>query len=233
MICFVDYRISDEEINSLEKLNFKIIKVPKSNLVYPAIDGHTDIQINIIDKDSKTLIINKDLPQDFKDILSQNNINYFESNNTLTKKYPGNVFLNSLILGNYYIHNLQYSDPNILSLVKDKEHINVKQGYTKCSILPVNEKALITNDPGISSELSKYGFDILLLPFGDISLTGFDYGFIGGVGGMISKNEMAFFGNLNCYKYGQQVVDFLAKYNVSPIYLRDGKLIDRGSLLVL
>ena len=50
---------------------------------------------------------------------------------------------------------------------------------------------------------------------------------------MISENEMAFFGSLDFYKYGQQVKDFLAKYNVSPIYLRNGELIDRGSLLVL
>ena len=233
MICFVDYRISNEELASLEKLNFTVIKIPKSTLVYPAIDGHVDIQLNILEQNSKTVIINKDLPQNFKDLLCQNNINFIESSKSLKKKYPGNVFLNSLILKNYYIHNLKYSDPNILPFIKNKEVINVNQGYTKCSVLPVNEKALITNDPGIYTKLSEYDFDILLLPYGDISLTGFEYGFIGGVGGMISENEMAFFGSLDFYKYGQQVKDFLAKYNVSPIYLRNGELIDRGSLLVL
>lgn len=233
MLCFVDYRISNEELSSLEKLNLTVIKIPKTPLVYPAIDGHVDIQLNIIERDTRTVIISKDLPQDFKDLLVQNNITFIESTNSLERKYPGNVFLNSLILKNYYIHNLKYSDPKIFPLIKDKKLINVNQGYTKCSVLPVNEKALITNDPGIYTKLSEYDFDILLLPYGDISLTGFEYGFIGGVGGMISKNEMAFFGSLDFYKYGQQVKDFLAKYNVSPIYLKNGELIDRGSLLVL
>ena len=75
-------------------------------------------------------------------------------------------------------------------------------------------------------------FDILLLPFGDIELSGFNYGFIGGVGGMISDNSMAFFGSLDNYAFGNEIKKFLYKYDVKPIYLSNTKLIDRGSLLV-
>ncbi|EOR19788.1 hypothetical protein A500_20195, partial [Clostridium sartagoforme AAU1] len=81
--------------------------------------------------------------------------------------------------------------------------------------------------------LINYDFDILLLPPGDIILEGLDYGFIGGSGGLISKDKMAFFGNLKSYMYGEKVLNFLNKYGVSPIYLKDGKLQDRGSLLIL
>lgn len=31
MICFIDYRTSENEINSLRKLNYDIIKIPKDN----------------------------------------------------------------------------------------------------------------------------------------------------------------------------------------------------------
>ena len=50
---------------------------------------------------------------------------------------------------------------------------------------------------------------------------------------MISNNRIAFFGELDYYKYGNEVKSFLSRHGVSPIYLKKGKLIDRGSLIVL
>ena len=55
----------------------------------------------------------------------------------------------------------------------------LKQGYTKCSILPIREKAIITSDKNIAKELLNYDFDVLLLPSGDIILPSLNYGFIG------------------------------------------------------
>ena len=44
MICFVDYRTTDEECNNLHNLGLKIIKIPKAPALYDAINGHVDIQ---------------------------------------------------------------------------------------------------------------------------------------------------------------------------------------------
>ncbi|WP_195990097.1 DUF6873 family GME fold protein [Clostridium sp. D53t1_180928_C8] len=230
MICFVDYRTTETEINSLKKLNFDVIKIPKDNNLYKAIDGHTDIQVNIID--TNTIIINKNIDLTFKELLKTKNIKFIESCSTLSSKYPNNIPLNAYITDNYLIHNLKFTDKKILEFCKNKKIINVKQGYTKCSILPLREKAIITNDNGIYNTLKNEDFDILLLPFGDIELSGLNYGFIGGVGGMISSECMAFFGSLDNYAYGQEVKNFLYKYDIKPIYLNNTKLIDRGSLLV-
>ncbi|WP_294385093.1 DUF6873 family GME fold protein [uncultured Clostridium sp.] len=233
MICFIDYRTSKSEINSLKKLNYEIIKIPKDSNLYEAINGHTDIQLNILNNHSKTVIINKNIDLSFKKLLKEKNINFIESDSTLSSKYPNNISLNAYITDNYLIHNLDFTDKKILDYCKNKKTINVKQGYTKCSILPVKENAIITNDKGIYDTLKNENFDILLLPFGDIELSGFNYGFIGGVGGMISDNSMAFFGSLDNYIFGNEVKKFLYKYDVKPIYLNNTKLIDRGSLLVL
>lgn len=233
MICFVDYRITKLEKNVLKSLGLSILEIPKCNNLYKSIDGHVDIQLNIIDKKSKKVIIHKDISETFKEKLKKFNISYIESSNSLKYSYPDNIFLNALILNNYFIHNLKYTDENLLVTQNNKNLINVKQGYTKCSCLPVSDKALITSDIGIYNILIKHDFDILLLPPGDIILEGLDYGFIGGVGGLINKNLMAFFGNLDLYLYGGKVKSFLKKYNVTPIYLMDEKLHDRGSLLVL
>lgn len=230
MICFVDYRTTENEINSLKKLNYVVIKIPKDNNLYEAINGHTDIQLNILNKN--TLIINKNINLSFKELLKTKNINFIESDSTLSSKYPSNISLNAYITDNYLVHNLKFTDKKILEYCKNKKTINVNQGYTKCSILPLREKVIITNDTGIYNTLKNEGFDILLLPFGDIELSGFNYGFIGGVGGMISNDSMAFFGSLDNYAFGNEVKKFLYKYDIKPIYLSNTKLIDRGSLLV-
>lgn len=234
MICFVDYRITTDELNALSKLHMNPIIVPKCPKVYEAIDGHPDIQLNILRNNSESkIIVQKDISESFKKVLKLNHINYIVSKTSLSHTYPYDIILNSLILNNYFVHNLKYSDENLINSQNFKIQINVPQGYTKCSILPVRENALITSDKGIFNILKNYDFDILLLPPGDILLPTLNYGFIGGVGGMVSSNKMAFFGDLNSYKYGDEVNNFLSKYDVSPISLRKGKLIDRGSLLTL
>ncbi|NRT70731.1 DUF6873 family GME fold protein [Clostridium beijerinckii] len=234
MHCFVDYRITKEELLSLSKLDLKPILVPKCNDVYDAITGHPDIQLNVLKNDSfNKIIIQRNISEKFKEILKLNDINYIVSKNTLSNTYPNDIILNSLILENYFIHTLKYSDENLLNSQNSKIHIDVPQGYTKCSILPVREKALITSDKGIFNSLKNYDFDILLLPPGDILLPSLNYGFIGGVGGMVSNNKMAFFGDLDSYTWGDQIKKFLFKYDVLPIALRKGKLIDRGSLFTL
>ncbi|NRW46450.1 hypothetical protein DFH76_003800 [Clostridium beijerinckii] len=219
MHCFVDYRITKEELLSLSKLDLKPILVPKCNDVYDAINGHPDIQLNVLKNDSfNKIIIQRNISEKFKEILKLNDINYIVSKNTLSNTYPNDIILNSLILENYFIHTLKYSDENLLNSQNSKIHIDVPQGYTKCSILPVREKALITSDKGIFNSLKNYDFDILLLPPGDILLPSLNYGFIGGVGGMVSNNKMAFFGDLDSYTWGDQIKKFLLNMTSYPLH---------------
>ena len=233
MISFIDYRSTEEEKESLLKLGVEILQIPKCTSVYEAINGHVDIQLNILNEKEKIVIINKDIHKEFKELLNNHNIRYIESSASLKNEYPGNVLLNAAILDDYIIHNFKFTDENILKNIDSKKLINVKQGYAKCSILPVREKAIITNDKGISNSLLKEDFDVLLLPPGDIILPGFNYGFIGGIGGKITPDILAFHGDLDCYIYGDQVKQFLKKYNVKPIYLKKGKLFDRGSIFTI
>jgi hypothetical protein len=118
-------------------------------------------------------------------------------------------------------------------LVQHKILINVKQGYTKCSTAIISNNAVMTSDKGIAKALSTNGIDVLLLPPGDILLPGLDYGFIGGTCGMIDERTIAFFGDLYKYAWGHEVLKFLEKHKVHPIFLGKGKLIDRGSIFTI
>ena len=233
MICFLDYRITEEEINNINKYNLNPIIIPKTDLVYDAINGHVDIQINILDKESKKVIVHNSMSNAFLEELEHHNINYILSENSLGYEYPNNIILNSLILKDYFFHNIKYTDPSLLNAVSNKKIINVKQGYTKCSVLPLNDKAFITNDIGIAKKMNIENLDVLLLPYGDIELPNLNYGFIGGIGGMINNETLALFGDISCYQYKDEVINFTKKYGIDIISLKKGKLVDRGSLLVI
>lgn len=231
--CFIDYRTSLEELENLSKENIEIIKIPQSKNVYEAINGHPDIQLNIISNDK--IIVH----EEFFDILKNNsslmssNLNIIKAKESLKNTYPYDISLNAVNLKDFFIHNLKFTDKNLLDLTKDKTLINVKQGYTKCSCAVINDKAIITSDIGIYNELKKYPIDVLGISARDISLPLLNYGFIGGTCGLISNDTIAFFGNLNLHSYGKDIEKFLIKHHVKPIFLSNKPLTDRGSILTL
>lgn len=231
-LALVDFRISNEELNSLKNLNCEILKCPPSNNLYKAVCGHPDMLIHIISKTQ--LMIHPNTDKQFINLLQDKyKFTIIKSKKNLIDKYPYDIFLNGVNLKNYFIHNLKYTDENLLSYVKHKKLIDVKQGYTKCSVAIVNDNALITSDKSIYNKLKNEDMDVLLLPPGDINLPFLDYGFIGGTCGLLDKTTMVFYGSLDNYKYGDLVLNFLEKYNVKPIYLSNSKLVDRGSIFFL
>ncbi|ABK60593.1 DUF6873 family GME fold protein [Clostridium novyi] len=226
----VDYRISEEEKSFLINLGYKIITCPSSNKLYYAICGHPDILMHIINK--KNIIVHKDTPNNFIESLKTLGMNVILSKNSLDSKYPKDIILNAVNLSDYFVHYLKNTDKVLLNEIKKekKKLINTKQGYTKCSTAIVNDNAIMTSDTTIAKALKDENIDVLLLPPGDIELPGLDYGFIGGTCGLIENNTLAFYGDLKNYIYGKEVLNFLKKHKVEPVFLRKGKLIDRGSI---
>jgi len=100
--------------------------------------------------------------------------------------------------------------------------------------LPVNENSIITSDSGIAKAAEAEGLDVLLVDCErSIQLPGFNYGFIGGAGGMLSKSICALNGHknkLNCY---EAVSAFLLRKKVHFVGLSDESVTDIGSILPL
>lgn len=228
---FVDFRISHEEIQSLENLNCKVILSEPCNSLYSAICGHPDILMHFIDNNN--VIIHKDASSSFEASLKALNLTVLRSNESLTSKYPNDIILNAVNTSNFFMHNINHTDKTLLEKVSNKTLINVKQGYTKCSTAILSDEAFITSDIHIYKELNNLGYDVLLLPPGDILLPQLDYGFIGGTCGMLDHKTIVFYGNLDLYPYRNQLKDFLYKHGISPIYLSNSPLIDRGSIYFL
>ncbi|MDP4147290.1 MAG: hypothetical protein Q8936_22930 [Bacillota bacterium] len=228
----VDYRILSEEKNTLYQIGYDSIECTPCSTLYNAVCGHPDMLMHFVD--ATNVVVHKNMHSNFIDTLKNLGFDVHFSKNELCDKYPFDISLNAVNLSNHFIHLLNYTDETLLSLIQNKKLINVKQGYTKCSTAVVSDNAIITSDKSIAKALkNEDSIDVLLIPPGDITLPGLDYGFIGGCCGLLDKETMAFYGDLNFYKYGDEVIKFLFKHNVKPLYLRKGKLIDRGTLICL
>ena len=55
-----------------------------------------------------------DIDNNFKKILQEKEINFINSFNSLNKNYPENISLNAYITQNYLIHNLNFTDKEII-----------------------------------------------------------------------------------------------------------------------
>ena len=141
-VAFVDERIEFEELENLHKLNIKVIKVPKTDLTYEAVSGHPDILMHICDD---KVILHKDIDKAFLHHLESLNLNVLLSKKSIGYKYPNNIILNGVSTSEFFIHNTKYTDEKLLTLIGNKQIVNVPQGYTKCSTAVVSNKAIMTS----------------------------------------------------------------------------------------
>lgn len=162
-------------------------------------------------------------------------LNVIKGENDISKNYPFDIAFNVVIIDNKLFSNIKYTDKGIIKYCEDKniKMINVKQGYTKCSTLIVDEKSVITCDRKLNDIYLDNGLQSLLVSNDEILIKGFDHGFIGGCGGKISKDVMGFFGDVTKHKDFIKINNFLNERNVTFKILTNGPLFDYGSLTPL
>ena len=67
----------------------------------------------------------------------------------------------------------------------------------------------------------------------NIDLFDLNYGFIGGCSGLISQDELAFFGDITHHPNFKEIKEFVEKRNKKIVCLSNSKLLDLGSLIPL
>lgn len=147
--------------------------------------------------------------------------------------YPEDVAFNAACTGKYFIHNLKLTAPDLLQEAKNRNMklIDVRQGYTKCSIVVVDETSIITYDEGIAKACSPFDdLDVLLVSPGFVRLDGFDTGFIGGASGRIG-DEVIFNGDLSGHPDFARIVEFIESRGLKCKWFEEYPLTDIGSIL--
>lgn len=149
-------------------------------------------------------------------------------------QYPLDVLLNALPLGKNLYCNTKTVAKELLELGLMPSHVN--QGYTKCSALPLGDRALITADASIASCAKEKGVGVLQIQEGHISLSGYDYGFIGGCASFAPRggiNTVFFCGDLSHHPDYNQIKCFFTKYNYDMICLSNFDLCDIGTIFMI
>lgn len=201
-------------INYLEDKGYHLEYISSQNIVDEAISNHPDIFLC-------KMGISPDSPV------------FFAERNSLSCDYPLDVSFNAACTGKYFIHNLTYTNEDLLAQAKamNLKLINVNQGYTKCSIVIVDENSIITYDEGIAKACQRESdLAVLKIAPGFVRLDGYDTGFIGGTSGRID-NEIVFNGNLSDHPDFKEIVKFIEARGLICKWFESYKLTDIGSIL--
>lgn len=219
---------AEKAISKLNQLGIKTIEINKSAYLPAGIDSHADLQILHLE-DNRFLTATEHLCTGE----SKKKINIERLRGNLGKKYPFDVPLNCVFIGNKLICNTNTVALQVLEFAEESgfQVIHVNQGYTRCSTAVINKDAIITDDITIFTAAQNFLNDVLFISKGSIRLNGYSYGFIGGCCGKISKNELAFNGRIDSHENANSIIDFLSKHNIEPIELHNDCLYDIGGII--
>lgn len=187
------------------------------------IGDHPDLSLFALDNDN--IIVAAEVFDYYKNKLTGKNM---IKGSSVSEKYPKDSIYNLLRFKDFYIHN-DFTEENIERILKERnyKHLFVKQGYSRCSIIPLRE-SLLTSDYGIYKTL-KDKVDIILLENDKIELDGFDQGFIGGTCGLI-QDKLIFTGDISRHKSFDIIKKACDRENIEIIY-PEIPLVDLGSLI--
>jgi len=232
-LAIIDGRANEKIIDNLEKLNINIIKTIKCEDVLEPISYHPDIVMHPIDYN--TIIVAPNVFDYYEEKLAKQGISVIKGEKYLSCKYPDDIAYNVGRVHSYAMHNFKYTDEKLLFYLKKSgiELIDIKQGYSKCSMAVVDEKAIITSDYPIYKQLSKLDIDVLHIRPGYIKLEGLNYGFIGGTCGNLSKDSIAISGNFENHPDKENIFNFLKKHRKNLIILDDNQIVDLGTIICL
>ena len=230
----IDERMRDIEKQTLQRLGYELIEIKKSTKVYPEISSHVDI---FACKVKNKIIAEKHVYDILKNKLKKYII--IQGNSAIQNVYPKDINYNVCIVGNKAIHNFKYTDSKIAQELKKNnfELINVKQGYSNCSIAVIDENSIILSDKGLYNSLKNSELDILFLDYmPDIKLLdeNGNYSKINGfIGGAIARiaDSIVIFGDLNKIDYNGYIRNFIEKKNLKVIDFSGLDVIDYGGII--
>ena len=216
--------------DELLKLGINTIITVENQRISPNIANHADLVMNY--SGSGNLFADNSQ----KNLITELNMLGFDCkiiDETVSGEYPKDCLLNCIFSDEYLICNSDCTSKNVLNFAKEnnKTVLNVKQGYVKCSICPVEKNAVITDDESIYKVLTKNKFDVLLIKKGNVVLKGYDYGFFGGCCGKISEKNIAFLGDIKKHSCYDNIKAFTKNYGIELISLGNKELVDIGSLI--
>lgn len=223
--------ISAESVKTLNSFGIDVLFSFDNKNVLPALSKHTDMQIAKINENK--FVCAPECYEYYSRLLCGSDIELLKGNTYLSCNYPADIAYNIVITDKYAIHNFRHTDDVIKSNIDSLKKIDVRQGYTSCTLCLISSKAAITSDVGIKNALVSNDFDVLCVNDEHILLPGFDHGFLGGASFMLNESTLAVNGDIETHSDSKLIIDFCLSYGVSVVSLSKGNIVDIGSVISL
>ena len=175
-------------------------------------------------------VYSKNLNEKVLKVFRKLNVPTIEGMSFLRPEYPYDSYYNCFCENGLLVHRVDISDRKIKDYAERRNFrvLNVKQGYTKCSLLHLGNNVFVTDDESIHGVLSE-NFDVCLVGKGDILLDGYKYGFIGGASAWCEE-YVFFFGDAKTHSDYEKIKSFIESLNLKIVSLGTGKLKDYGGI---
>lgn len=235
MILIVDNRIDSVSVRALLKDGHCLIKLPKDRSLPDSVASHPD---TVMFCSGREIITTADycdeaayIFSDLRELAPDVRISFTAE--TRGRSYPKDCIMNALVIGK----DIFCKADTVSEGIKDfaarlgLKIINVKQGYPACSVLHFGNSA-ITSDEGLARVMSERGIKVTLISSGHISLPPYEYGFIGGAGGVVGR-KVYFFGDINTHPDCERICSAIRDEGYIPVSLSDGELSDLGGIIAL
>ncbi len=226
--------ISPAMEDGLNSIGVECIKTEPIQGLPPSLSRHTDMQM--VNPAEGLMVFAPGTSPKALAALKDLGFELIQGDTPLTTAYPGDIAYNCAVVGERVFLNPKHTDRKVLEVLArtGTRIIPVKQGYAKCSVLILNEEAIITADPSIHQAALSEGMDVLLIPPQQrIVLKGYNYGFIGGTTGLLAPNRVAFFGDYALLDSWEAIAPFMKKHGLSPLALSHENPVDLGGLIPL
>ncbi len=208
-------------------LSVKVVPVQQNPLLDEPVSRHADVLLNYV---GKSFLVDKKQHElcSFIDNIGGKKIII----NNIKSPYPNDCLLNFADIGDYIICNKSILPQKILNELSDKTIIDVKQGYSKCSVCIVKRNTIITDDISVYNAVSQYdNLNSLLIEKGSVHIEKYNYGFIGGCCGLIDNDLLLFNGDLSTHINFDKIKKFLYDNGVKYIDIKNKPLTDIGSII--
>lgn len=227
-----DSRIDKATERALGKYAESVLKLPPFSRLPSAVASHPDM---LIWRYGKTLITFKEYFEENRDLFA---LLEAEGYRTLTDscavafEYPHDIPLNCAVVGANILANKKAVSPLIKGLAEAAglRLVHTNQGYAKCSTCIVADNAIITADASIEASASAVGIDVLRIESGQVALSGYGYGFIGGASG-VAGDDVLFTGNLDEHPSADSISKFCARHGKRAVSLTTEPLYDYGTVI--
>jgi len=233
-LALVDGRIPAETEKRLGALGIKTIKTKPHPGLYDAVSCHPDMMFHHVYGNLAVYAPGTD--DTTLSLLEEAGFRLVRGESILSPEYPADVAFNVARVGQYYFHNLKYTDPELKRQLHRAgiEPVHVAQGYTKCSVCVLDDNLIITADPGIAESAGKKNIGVLKIESDQgIVLPGLNCGFIGGCTGLVDRKKLAVYGDIARLKQYEIIKRFAEQNGFEIISLCEGNPVDYGSLIPL